>query len=350
MLYSRFWGSALRPRHTKGAMALAGHFWFVRPLVPPLGISIRKTLPRCSLGYNGLCSTSPIAISAHTAEPLRFAAYDDIETVEIHGSSFEINGTCWFKGAKHDLLALQQSLNTVLASKDRSKAVCKTIADEFARGSTAPEQLSARLKTCDLLNFFCSLYAICLLVWFPVVLCRLPTEWLLWRVAFPALLLHLICGALFLRTHKKSAPDQKGARWESFVKMLLCPPMMIRACDVVAGSAPLNGDTSAILIAATKSKQWKPVIQNIWRQASPYLRESLQPEEAQAMLDFSNAYRSALSSALKENGIDPASLEIDASTVSSAENYCPRCGAIFNSLTKTCSDCDGMPLLPGEKK
>ena len=349
MLYSWFWGSALRLKHTSTAMALAGHFWFIRPLIPPLGISIRKTLPRCSLGYSGVCSASPIAVSSRTAESLHYMPYDEIETIDIQGSSLKINGEHWLKGSNSDLTALKTTLHAIQSSTDRKKAVSKAVQNEFTLGRTAPEQLSELMKKCDLLNFFCSLYAIGLLVWLPVAICRFPTEWLLWRVGLPCLILHLICGVLFLRAHKKAAPNQKGTRWESFLKMFLCPPMMIRACDVVTGSAPLNGDVTAALMACTDRKRWGPVIQNIWRQSFPFLRESLQPDAAQALFEFSEAYRSALSRELHKHNADPASLEINASSIAASEKYCPRCGAEFTRQTNICSDCDGVVLLPGEK-
>jgi hypothetical protein len=349
MLYSRFQGTALRPKHTDAAFVLARHFWFLRPLLLPLGISLCKTLPRCSLGSEGICSDSPLASTAHTGDPLRFIPYDDITDIKICGSSLKINGDLWLKDTEDNLLRLRETLNSIMTAPHRAKAVTKAVQNEFSRGRSANEPIENLFKKTAPLTLFCSAYALCLLVWFPVSLCRLPAEWLLWRVGLPILLLHIICGILFLRTHNKLAPNKKSSRWESFAKMFLCPPMMIRAADVVTDAVDIPGDATAILMTCTDESLWKPHIQNIWRSSYPYTRASLPPEEAQAMREFAETYRTALAAELKRHKMDPASLDIDPATISSAESYCPRCGTLFTQQTQTCSDCDGVRLHPGTK-
>ena len=60
--------------------------------------------------------------------------------------------------------------------------------------------------------------------------------------------LAVLIAILFRHAHKKLYPDQSSERLESLVKMILCPPVSIRAADILTKN--LLADYSPIVLAS----------------------------------------------------------------------------------------------------
>jgi hypothetical protein len=347
MLYSRFRGMKARIKSTRNAGVFAGRFWLLRPLFPPIGESRVLEFTRGSFGVKGYCSISPIGESAADGERARYIAYDDIDTIEVRDLILWINGEKWFSGS-HKLYELKNRIEAIVKSPDRSVAIQQMLESSFAAGREAGDTLAILLKRSEWLNFFCSLYAIILLLFLPFSLFHLPVQRMLWGFAVPTVVLHVICCAVYLIVHKKLLPDEKGHRWEHFFKMFLCPPMLIRACDVIDDRVGIDGDAVAAMMSCSNETMWLPEIGKIWRRLIPCCYERYSTDISEAILGYGEQYRIALKQELESRGIATDSLELDAAAVDAGHKFCPRCEAQFRGDMTECNDCGGVALLAGE--
>lgn len=349
MLYSRFSGTKLRVRTTESAAVFARRFWLLRPVFPPLGFSRSLEFARGSFGREGFSSVSVYGTpaSGHAADE-RHVRYHEIESVRAEDGCLVINEECWFRF--RDAQALAEDIESVAGSADRPAAIRSVIEKGFARGAEGREEIAANIRRTEWLNVFCSLYALALLVYLPVSLYRLTPLGLLWGVAVPLLLLHLVCGLLFLQAHRAAAGKDRWHRWESLLKMLLCPPMMIRAADVVNDQVEVKGDALAVMMGCVEKEQWMPVAQTIWRSLIPHERSDLAASSALAVMDYAEAYRSVFGEALREAGVNPVCLEVNAEEMPSDQRFCPRCESLYRVDMEFCPDCGGIPLRDGLKE
>ena len=162
-----------------------------------------------------------------------------------------------------------------------------------------------------------------------------------------ALVFHLPLLVLFPRAHRRVAPARRAERWTEFAKLLLSPPMAMRAADLVwlhglEGLHPL-----AVLAAGKDDTELRALGRTLLLDQ----RHPLGLDECPAPAAATEAWHRrewtvALADLLRERGVDP-----DALTQPAAEwepgtaSYCCRCQQGYGTGAETCSDCR-LPLLP----
>jgi hypothetical protein len=348
LLYVPLKGMKWRVKSAESAIAMGGRYWLLRPLGVPLGSSFRLHFSRCSLGFRGLCSVSPLANSARMGGVVRYLDYDAVTSVEIREHVFWVNGEAWFTGSRAELTAARAALKSVMAADDRAGAVQSWIRSLYETGLQADQSIGELDVHTGMLNLCCSVYAIWLLLFVPLALFLFPPARLLWNVAVPLLLLHLACGGLFLRAHAKLLSRERYDRWETFFKLFLCPPMMIRACDPICDQVGIQGDPVAVLLSCCSRKRvWRPVVQQVWRRLIPGERSSWAPEVADAMNEYVSAYRTVMEEVLTEQGIQVREFDLAVPALADGQRICPCCETIYRSGITVCSDCGDVPLLDG---
>lgn len=348
VLYSRFRDLKLRVKSTDASSVFSRRFWLLRPLLPPLGFSRCLEFSRCAFSATGFCSISSLGAPAWSGEDVKHILYDDVELIEIKDQELIVNGERWFKGKGLD--RLKENLEAIMRSPDRESAVRTCIQQDFLRGENAGEAIREIESRMGWLNAFCSLYFFALLLYLPAVLFRFPPFKLLWAVGVPLLLIHIFCGILFLGLHVRMVEEGREHRWESFFKMFLCPPMMIRACDVLADHVPLHGDAVSILMSATDEKVWLPVARTVWRRLMPHDTMNLPEDVSTVVSDHADAYRIVFASELRKKGVEIESLEINETEIPEGQRFCPRCEALYRDEIKVCADCGGVPLVARKEK
>lgn len=350
VLYARIRGVGWKVKSTFKAPVLGNRFWLMRPWLIPMGSSYLLSLPCCAFGKKGVCSISPIAQPAISADhhSVQFVFYEHIESVEVKAGGLFVNGQLWQKGLEQELMHVANTIKEVVVSQDRLAAVRQQVSDSFARGRSAPEQIRCAEKGTFLLNLACSVYAFWLLIFTPFLLFHFSDS-AVWIFLIPLITLHVTCGLLFLRVHRKALPQAVYARWESFAKMMCCPPMMLRACDAVLSQVRIEGDPLAIIIACCKEADWRPEIQRLWRWVSHWKPSDAAPEVAQALAEYAAIYREELRSLLSEKKIMAASLEVDSDAIPAGLSCCPRCGAFYNDTILECVECNKLPVLKSNK-
>jgi hypothetical protein len=272
--------------------------------------------------------------------------YDELRNIEVKDGSFYVNGECWLRGTSNELLALQQSVQVIAQSADRPAAIRRQIRNGLAAGTAAAEQIETVEKRIKRLAVICSVYAVWLLLLTPLFIVRYPACWiLLWSTAVPLLIFHLLCGTLFLRAHRALIADAAYARREAFCKMLLCPPMMIRACDSVTSQVRIAGDAAAVLMACAQEVRWRPEIQGLWRRLIYAKFPHFGPDIAQVLGDFTEFYRAEFAEFLRSKNINPSVFEVDPSRIPEGRRCCPCCETLYSEDVSLCCDCGSVELL-----
>ena len=345
LLYTRFSGLRLRVKTTERAAVFGGRFCLLRPFFPPLGFSRSLELPRGSFGLEGFCSASSAVAAARAGEELRYVRYDDIQTLEVRDEAFIVNGVRWFKDRAAD--RLKENVETLRKAADRPIELRRLVERGYGQAVEASAALAAARARVGGLELCCSLYAVLMLIGLPALLFRLPPSALLWYLGVPILALHLLCGLLFLRAHAALLKPDRWHRWESFLKMFFCPPMMLRACDGVVDHIRLEADPLALLLACVEEQEWRPVVRRVWRRLHPFRRSGIPDDAALAIEEYAAVYRAALEKALRKQGVDPGELAIDAAAIPKGQAVCPCCEAVYRNEIVTCTDCGDVPLLKG---
>jgi hypothetical protein len=189
--------------------------------------------------------------------------YDEIRSIRTTDGQLHLNDAAWHVGGRTSAEWLANALKAIQRSKSRDATVEQVIKENMQRGLEVDQRIAMLEKKTLLLTILCSIYAIWFLLFLPVALFRLPTLQLLWFAGIPILLLHLACGGLFVYVHRRLLPEARAARWETFTKMFLCPPLMIRAFDPIVDQAEIPGDAVSALIRAADPRQTRPHVQRI---------------------------------------------------------------------------------------
>jgi hypothetical protein len=150
----------------------------------------------------------------------------------------------------------------------------------------------------------------------------------------------------FYVSHKMLFPQESEDRIGNFLKMILCPPVAIRALDVVANNSlsgfnPLN--VSNVLLDKNKYSVFA-------KEFMLDLRYPIQPsylsDEGLLIINWHNNTLFDLCKSYLDNvaklSIDLFSPPIE--TEESSKSYCPRCLSQFTKESGECPDCFGVKL------
>ena len=165
-----------------------------------------------------------------------------------------------------------------------------------------------------------------------------------------ALLFHLPLLALFPRAHRRVAPGRRAERWTEFAKLVLSPPMAMRAADLVW----LHGLEGLHPLAVLAAEKDDAGLRALGRALLLDHRHPLGLEECPAPAAATEAWHrrewvAALEERLRAEGLDPDALARPAGDWEpGTASYCCRCQQGYATGAETCSDCR-LPLLPAAR-
>ncbi len=160
-------------------------------------------------------------------------------------------------------------------------------------------------------------------------------------------LLQWIAAFLFFRLHRKMTPGDALERWQHAVLVALVPTHAIRAVQLLARDWLAGFHPLAVAFATLPREKAVAFAASVWRDAVHPLAPDGDPAAAAAAVWFhEHAYRPAVQTLLERENIAPATL---LAGPSDAPAWCPRCLAVFQNAGSTCPDCDGVPLVDGER-
>lgn len=317
--------------------SLAGGVLALNPLPPLPTLFISESDP-LSFSIDGLVFSSRDGES-------RFVLYAAIENLHTENDALFLNGMeiatftspirannmCQFIDRLRQCESSQRE--TVIDAKLRHalSPLRATRAISLFRGTTLPLRI-----TCNAL--WCYLFLV-----YPVAVILLGVSSLSFRLAAGALYLHFVCLYLFWGTHRRLLRADRRGRRNALLTMLLCPPMAIRAVDIIARHAfaahhPLT--IQQVLIGRDRQD-----MRYHWH-APQLVADSSRDRDVESVRRWYLDRLSQIAGSVL--GILPPGAEVAPTIVADpgSVSYCPRCGVQYTRSHGQCADCEAIELAP----
>jgi hypothetical protein len=155
------------------------------------------------------------------------------------------------------------------------------------------------------------------------------------------IILAVLTAIMFYRAHKQLFPTEGSERFENLVKMILCPPVSIRAADVLTRN--LLADYSPIVLAnlLAGSGEQQFVRAFVLDLRHP-LKHDVSDESAEKTMRW--AVDEQLNLCL-ERFLKPEDLLAPSGREKNSLSYCPRCRCQYVVSETDCPDCPGVALV-----
>jgi hypothetical protein len=235
---------------------------------------------------------------------------------------------------------------TVGASpSDRELMVRSYIANQFAANEAAAISQAADVMV-KRLRSMCLILFLFLFVATPILVSVLGLLRLIIPVAVVTIVLAAQISTMFYRAHKKLYPSETQERVENVVKMVLCPPVSIRAADLL--TKHLLSEYSPIVLAGLLSPSaGQQFVRAFILDLQHPLKHEVSDDSAAEVINWAAAeqlrmcldYLKRSSYSRTEGLLAPP--RRDGNSIS----YCPRCGCQFVVSFGGCPDCPGVGLL-----
>ncbi len=230
----------------------SGGVLFLNPL-PPAGRMFLSHLSPVSISPEGICAFNLQTLPSGARSPNQtghFLAFSKITSCGNDGVWLLVNKE---KFAKCATAKQARTLATVIgglvkASPSKRESLAQTwLVKQFADNDAtallrAGEKIIKPVRAVSLILF------LFLFVVAPILVSIFGLQRLIIPVAVVMVLLASVTGYVFHRAHKKLYPAESSERFENLVKMILCPPVSIRAADVLTRN--LLADYSPVVVAS----------------------------------------------------------------------------------------------------
>ena len=326
-----------------------GALLFLNPLSP--GRLLVSHLLPLSISPSGVCAFNGQTLPL-TERPLgqsgKFISFSEIVDSSTDGAYLLINDERFVKCATSK--QAKSVSNLLKTTTTAAPAARESLVRSFCGKQFSVAEAAAIFKDADELirpiRWVGSSLFLFLFVAAPVLVFAFGLERLLIPLAVVMLVLAIQISIMFFRAHKKLYPQESTERWESLVKMLLCPPVSIRAADLLTRN--LLSDYSPMVLVdllrvATGPQFMRAFILDLQH---PLKHEVIEEGAAQTIawaageqLRFSLQHIERSGDAKSEGVLDPVLQE------GNSISYCPRCGCQFRTREGECADCPGIELV-----
>ena len=321
-----------------------GGLLFLNPL-PPSGKVFLSHLSPVSISPSGVCALNVQTLPSEARSPYQtgeFLPFGKIKEAGVDGTFLTINDERFAKCATakqaRTLASLIATMTKASASK-REGIARNWIAKQYsASDATAllkeAQTLIKPIKSLGLILF------VFLFVLTPLLGGFFGLMTLIIPVAIVMVALAVEIAILFRRAHKKLFPAESSERLESLVKMILCPPVAIRAADIL--SKNLLAEFSPIVLAEvlTRSGERQFVRSVILDLKHPLGHELSDASAVETVMWAANEQLNVCDRYAKPDELSAPTQREDNSI-----SYCPRCRCQFVVAAVECPDCPGVRVL-----
>ena len=151
---------------------------------------------------------------------------------------------------------------------------------------------------------------------------------------------------MFHRAHKKLYPAESSERLESLVKMILCPPVSIRAADILTKN--LLAQYSPIVLAnVLPGSGEQQFVRSVILDLKHPLRHEVSDADAEKTIAWTvgEQLNVCLDQVKKGRYLKPEDLLAPTQREGNSISYCPRCRCQFVVSDGECPDCPGVELV-----
>jgi hypothetical protein len=314
---------------------------------PPAGRVFLSHLLPISISPSGICAYNLQTLPSEARSPAQtgqYLSFSQIKTAATEGVYLLVNGEKFAKCAtSNQAQALAQFVRELIktATSKRERVVRTWLQKQFALDeATARLQEGKRLiAPVQQLGLILFLF---LFVFTPALMMRFGLMPLIIPVAVVMVIFAVLTGIIFYRAHKQLFPGEGSERYENLVKMILCPPVSIRAADVLTRN--LLADYSPIVLASllTGAGEQSFVRAFVLDLQHP-LKHEVADEAAEQTMRW--AVDEQLKMCLQGRFVKPEDLLAPAAREKGSISYCPRCRCQYVVSATDCPDCPGVELI-----
>jgi hypothetical protein len=327
-----------------------GGILFLNPL-PPAGRVFLSHLSPISISPSGICAYNLQTLPSEARSPSqtgRFLSFNKVTRASTDGVYLLVNDERFAKCATarqaKTLAKLIGEMAKTSASKRERMArtwVCKQFAmDDAAALLREGDAIIAPVRELSWILF------LFLFVVTPVLVSSFGLMELIIPVAAVMVILAVLIGILFYRAHKKLFPTESSERFENLIKMVLCPPVSIRAPDILTRN--LLADYSPIILASllAGAREQQFVRAFILDLQHP-LKHEIADETAEKTISWTAAEQLnvCLDQVKAGRYLKPEALSAPVQREENSISYCPRCRCQFVVSAVECPDCPGVELV-----
>jgi len=338
------WGSRWRLSVPPSWMGNAsGGILLLNPL-PPAGRVFLSHLSPISISPLGICAFNIQTLRSEARSPYQsgeFLAFNNIKDSRSDGAYLVINKEKFTKCATtkqaHALAELIAAMAKASASKRESTARTWVVKQFSADDATAILKESATLiEPIQQMGVILFLF---LFVFTPSLAFTFGAAPLIIPVAAVMVALAIEIAIMFHRAHKKLYPAESSERLESLVKMILCPPVSIRAADILTKN--LLAQYSPIVLASVLPGSGE---QQFVRSVILDLKHPLQHEVSDADAEKTITWTAGEQLNACLHYLKPEELLAPTHREENSIAYCPRCRCQYVVSDGECPDCPGVEL------
>lgn len=329
-----------------------GAMLILNPLPPPGRIFLSHLLP-ISISPSGVChfNSQTFPSGSRTATQTgEFVSFSEITKADADGSYLLLNGQKFAKCATPmQAKALASIVETVRSAKpSRREALLRSWVTKQFDARAATRLWHEAEKSIGVIRWACSLFFVFMFVGSPILVTLYGLEQLIIPLAVGMLLLALQIAILFYRAHRRLYPAESQERLENMVKMVLCPPISLRAADVLTRN--LLAEYSPIVVANVLAGAGggQQFARDFVLDLQHPLKHEVTEDKALETISWMNAaqLKACVEHVERDRRITVRSLLQAAQREGDSASYCPRCGVQFVAgAGDECPDCPGVGLV-----
>lgn len=328
-----------------------GAMLILNPLPPPGRIFLSHLLP-ISISPSGICHFNSQTVpsgSRPATQSGEFVPFSAITKVNTDGAYLVINGQkfarCATPKQAKAFVSLIEAMRAAKASR-RDTTIRSWLAKQFdARAAT--RALREAETAIGPIRWACSIFFVFMFVGTPILVTLYGLERLIIPLGAGMLVMALQIAILFFRAHRKLYPTESQERLENMVKMIVCPPVSLRAADVLTKNvlAEYSPVVVANVLAGAGEQQF---VRDYVLDLQHPLKHEVTEETAAENISWMNAaqLKACVEHIRRDRNTTVDSLLQVAQRERDSVSYCPRCGVQFVAgAGDECPDCPGVELV-----
>ncbi len=319
---------------------------------PPLGEVICCPLPPLSISPAGINSFNCQALTGceYPEQSLVAAPFEAIRSIGVSGRYVLVNEERFCRCSDTHQADRIRALTRALldATAEERNAIIQQFWDEQFDYKAARARYEQTVHLMKPLRGLCNILFVLLFALAPALVLYFRMTGMLIPLALGMFAIAVQISVGFYRLHKRLYPAASEERISHLIKMILCPPTSLRACDLltesllsnynplVVGHLLLSGDRyREFSIRTLRNLKYPPVDHSADRRTSEISRW-----QSQTLLRKASNFLGEMAMVQEELLCPPLPNEPN------VRAYCPRCLAQFTREEGHCSDCPGVTLLP----
>ena len=350
IVFAAWWGQKWQAAMASESFGSArGGLYFLNP-VPPLGrFCINHVLPvSISSEYIVAFNSQTLAAGGRPQQSGIALPIPLITKISVRDKDLWLNGSLFCRCKTTDaVLALAELLDAIRQSStdERCHLIEEFWSHQFDAESAKDEQVNVSGST-QVLRGMCVVQFVYLYLLLPGVM----TQYGVTRFLIPSAIFMLVMGIAiameFALVHKQLFPGAKGDRISHVIKMILCPPVSIRAVDLIMAQTHSRHNSLTLATVLLGDAEREAFIITTLRDLRFPIGFDALPAPAVAACKWQNATIERIASQ-RISAVDHIARLLDkepARQCVEARSFCPRCLAQLSSEKSECPDCPGVPL------